>query len=177
MGKRSSGRKKRIEEHLRREARLLESGLPIPERPIAGDFYNRPIGKRSGKKSRRDANFLKSRLPISKYPSAWKEYNRRWYTVWLGLLALAVYFIIICINFPRAHKTEAKFLLLLGIVVFMTPYYWFNSWPCPRCGVAFSDYKRKVPVRPERCHFCGLRRNTVPGEPKTPKLQDQDMGQ
>jgi hypothetical protein len=64
----------------------------------------------------------------------------------------------------KLNKAVRVLLWAPGIAAFIIPYIRFDSWPCPRCGFAFSDLKRKMPVRSERCHFCGLRRNEVPEE-------------
>jgi hypothetical protein len=140
------------------------------------------MGKKNTR-NRSEENILKSRLPVSEYPRAWAEYNRRWYAMWLGFLALVAYAIIIMFlvttyfsNASRSEKRNLGLLLIPGIVVCMIPYFRFDSWPCPRCGLSFSDIKRTMPVRPERCHFCGLQRNSVPEE-STWKFQNRIFDQ
>lgn len=124
-----------------------------------------------GKRSNRNRNnqLLTSRLPLSQYPRAWAQYNRRWLLMWLGFLALIAYCIMILMfmhsHFPDFNKSERRtvfgFLMLPGIIACMLPYFWFNSWLCPRCGLSYSG-DSKLPIRAERCQFCRLRRGSVP---------------
>jgi hypothetical protein len=104
---------------------------------------------------------MKSRLPISEYPKAWKEYNRRWYAAWIGLLALILYIIVAMICLIHDHWVLMCVLIAPAVLVFLILYSWFDGWPCPRCGVAFTSLRSKLPVRSEICFFCGLRRNAV----------------
>jgi hypothetical protein len=119
-------------------------------------------------------NVSTGELPVSEYPRAWAEYNRRWVFMWLGFLALAAYFVWVMIvvksHFPNLSKSERKLLwgvlFVPGLIVCMIPYFRFDAWPCPRCGISFSDWRNKWPLRPERCHACGLRRGALTNEPE-----------
>jgi hypothetical protein len=125
---------------------------------------------------------MKSRLPVSNYPKAWKQYNRRWYAVWIGLLAGLLYLLVAIDYASRARKKEfipiltnlaqsprgsinqqvlMLVVILPAVAIVMIPYIRFDSWHCPRCGFSFKLLGSKMPTRADSCGFCGLRRNAV----------------
>jgi hypothetical protein len=128
-------------------------------------------------KANRKASHLKSRLPVSEYPQAWAEYNQRWYAAWISLPLMFLSLLMAKAKLigigPAALAAIA--LAAAQLVLWLR----FIQWPCPRCGNTFKSdatLHGKPIVRPDKCAYCGLLRNMVPGELKIAKLQDQDWG-
>jgi DNA-directed RNA polymerase subunit RPC12/RpoP len=148
------------------------------------------MGKSNSRKKRTEAhlqkkaNFLKNelQLPVSEYPNAWAKYNRRWVAAWL-ILPIVILYAMVAVIFEFHHGPTSEGSVIVSVAAIMAVqlvlYFRFTQWPCPRCGKPFhrwfEESQRRIIYatlfsRSERCQYCGLRRNTVPEEPKTSKL-------
>jgi endogenous inhibitor of DNA gyrase (YacG/DUF329 family) len=66
-------------------------------------------------------------------------------------------------------------LFIFSVAVFGVPFFWFQSWPCPRCGRPFTEPKRDLTYS-QRCHHCGLGLWKEPGDVVTYRRKQQHSG-
>jgi len=52
-------------------------------------------------------------------------------------------------------RYNGPWVFIAAVITFGVLYFWFERWPCPRCGKPFTHPKRDLTFSQKCCH-CGL---------------------